>query len=149
LSTLIQTLPATGFSLTGSTTVKMNSPMQPMSLIFGGSGAVIDVKITWDIEPGLNTAPEVVVQKTSALQNWRPTAGAGGGGAGCPGLATDLRDLQGRAQCVLYYNRAVRIFGPVGPHDHRRCSAQQCTERDRLAARLGLPVNGIIKYEGA
>jgi hypothetical protein len=78
LSNLIQTLPATGFSLTGSTTVKMNSPMQPMSLVFGGDGAVIDVKITSDIEPGLNTPPEVVVQKTSALQNWRPTAGAGG-----------------------------------------------------------------------
>jgi hypothetical protein len=40
---------------------------------------VIDVTITWDIEPGLDVPPEVVVQKTSALQNWRPTAGAGGG----------------------------------------------------------------------
>jgi hypothetical protein len=79
LSTLIQNLPATGFSLTGSTTVKMNSPMQPMSLVFGGDAAVIDVKITWDIEPGLLTPAEVVVQKTSVLQNWRPTAGAGGG----------------------------------------------------------------------
>ena len=79
LSTLIQTLPATGLSLTGSTTVTMNSPVQPSSVVFGGSPAVINVTITWDIEPGLVTPPEVVVQKTSALQNWRPTAGNGGG----------------------------------------------------------------------
>jgi hypothetical protein len=81
LSTLIQNLPATGFSLTGSTTVKMNSPMQPLSAIFGGESAVIDVKIAWDIEPGLDVPPEAVVQKTSALQNWRSTAGLGAAAA--------------------------------------------------------------------
>ncbi len=37
LSSLIQTLPATGFTLTGSQTVKMNSPDQPSSLVFGGT----------------------------------------------------------------------------------------------------------------
>jgi hypothetical protein len=95
LSTLMQTLPATGFSLTGSTTVKMNSPIQPMSLIFGGDSAVIDVKITWDIEPGLDVPPEVVVQKTSALQNWRPTAGAGGGSGQSVDLVAKLQATGG------------------------------------------------------
>jgi hypothetical protein len=39
---------------------------------------VVNMTVTWDIEPGLDQPPEVVVQKTSQLQNWRPTAGAGG-----------------------------------------------------------------------
>ncbi len=75
---LILDLPATGFHLTGSATVKMNSPMQPVSLPFGGTPAVIDVTVSWDIQPGLDVPAEVIIQKTSALQNWRPTAGAGG-----------------------------------------------------------------------
>jgi hypothetical protein len=76
---LIQDLPTTGFSLKGSVTVPMNSPMQPLSAVFGASPAVINVTVAWDIEPGLDTPPELVIQKTSALQNWRPTAAAGGG----------------------------------------------------------------------
>jgi hypothetical protein len=95
LSSIILTLPATGFSLTGSTTVKMNSPMQPLSLTFGGDAAIIDVKITWDIEPGLITPPEIVVQKTSALQNWRPTAGAGGGSGQSVDLVAKLQATGG------------------------------------------------------
>jgi len=75
---LIQDLPATGFNLKGSATVKMDSPMQPLSLPFGGTAATIDVTVSWDIQPGLNTPPEVVIVKTSELQNWRPTAGDGG-----------------------------------------------------------------------
>jgi len=78
---LIQNLPASGFALKGSATEKMNSPMQPFSLPFGGTAAVIDVTVSWDIEPGANTPPELVILKTSDLQNWRPTA-ANGGGAG-------------------------------------------------------------------
>jgi hypothetical protein len=78
LSDKIQTLPATGFNLTGSQTVTMDSPVQPMSLIFGGQPAQIQVTITWDIEPGLLEPAEVIVQNTSEFQNWRPTAGARG-----------------------------------------------------------------------
>jgi hypothetical protein len=77
-SNLLQNLPATGFSLKGSTTVTMNSPIQPNSQIFGGEAAIITVTITWDIEPGLDMPPELIIEKTAALQNWRPTAGAGG-----------------------------------------------------------------------
>ncbi len=76
---VLQTLPATGFVLKGSQTMKMNSPMQPVSLAFGGDPAVIDVTVEWDIEPGLVSEDEVVVQKTPEFQNWRPTAAAGGG----------------------------------------------------------------------
>ena len=78
LSDKIQTLPATGFILTGSQTATMNSPMQPLSLVFGGQPAQIQVTITWNIQPGLLEPAEVVVQKTSEFQNWRPTAGAKG-----------------------------------------------------------------------
>ena len=79
LSDKIQTLPASGFALTGSQTVIMNSPIQPSSLIFGGSPATAQVTIQWNILPGLQTDDEVVVQKTSEFQNWRPSAGANGG----------------------------------------------------------------------
>lgn len=78
LSNNMQELPATGFNLTGSQKVKMDSPMQPMSLVFGGSPAEIDVTIEWNIQPGLVEQSEVVVQKTSEFQNWRPTAGSRG-----------------------------------------------------------------------
>jgi hypothetical protein len=76
---LILDLPATGFSLKGSVTVKMNSPIQPNSAALGGDPAVIDVIVSWDIEPGLVQPPELVILKTAGLMNWRPTAGAGGG----------------------------------------------------------------------
>ena len=92
---LIQNLPATGFSLKGSVTVQMNSPIQPSSAAFGGSPAVINVTVTWDIEPGLNTPPELVIQKTSALQNWRPTAGAGGGPGQSVGVTAKLQATGG------------------------------------------------------
>jgi hypothetical protein len=78
LSTLIQNLPATGFALTGSQTVPMNAPEQPESLAFGGDPAVIDVTVTWDIEPGPAPGNEVIIVKDSAFENWRPTAGTGG-----------------------------------------------------------------------
>jgi hypothetical protein len=79
LSDKIQTLPATGFNLTGSQKVMMNSPLQPSSLVFGGTAAAIEVTIEWNISPGLQTDAEVVVQKTTEFQNWRPTAASGGG----------------------------------------------------------------------
>jgi hypothetical protein len=78
LSDKTQTLPASGYILTGSQTATMNSPMQPLSVLFGGQPAQIQVTITWDIEPGLLEPAEVVVQKTTEFQNWRPTAGSGG-----------------------------------------------------------------------
>jgi len=78
LSDKIQTLPDTGFHLTGSLQTTMDSPMQPMSVPFGGSPAQIQVTITWDIQPGLQAPVEVVVQKTAEFENWRPTAGSKG-----------------------------------------------------------------------
>ncbi len=98
---LIQDLPATGFSLKGSATVTMNSPEQPSSVIFGGSPAVINVTVTWDIEPGLDTPPELVVQKTSALQNWRPTAGAGGSAGQSVDLTAKLQATGGGSTNVI------------------------------------------------
>ncbi|MGC9973216.1 MAG: hypothetical protein ABSE56_21785 [Bryobacteraceae bacterium] len=78
LSDKIQTLPATGFNLTGSQQVTMNSPLQPLSLVFGGQPAQIQVTVEWSIQPGLLEQAEVVVQKTPEFQNWRPTAGVKG-----------------------------------------------------------------------
>jgi len=98
---LIQDLPATGFSLKGSVTVPMNSPEQPSSVVFGGSPAVINVTVTWDIEPGLDTPPELVVQKTSALQNWRPTAGAGGSAGQSVDLTAKLQATGGGSTNVI------------------------------------------------
>jgi len=98
---LIQNLPATGFSLKGSVTVSMNSPIQPSSVVFGGSPAVINVTVTWDIEPGLDVPPELVVQKTSALQNWRPTAGAGGSAGQGVDLTAKLQATGGGSTNVI------------------------------------------------
>ena len=98
---LILDLPASGFSLKGSVTVPMNSPEQPSSAVFGGSPAVINVTVTWDIEPGLDTPPELVVQKTSALQNWRPTAGAGGSAGQSVELTAKLQATGGGATNVI------------------------------------------------
>ena len=95
LSSQIQTLPATGFSLTGSYQVKMNSPLQPQSLAFGGSPATIDVTVSWDLEPGPVVQAEVVVQKTSTLQNWRPTAGVNGARGGGLDLTAKLQGQGG------------------------------------------------------
>jgi hypothetical protein len=78
LSDKIQTLPATGFILTGSQKVKLDSPLQPLSLLFGGQPAQIDATIEWNIQPGLVDQTELVVQKTSEFQDWRPTAGSQG-----------------------------------------------------------------------
>ena len=91
LSDKIQTLPATGFTLTGTQTVKMNSPEQPSSGAFGGDLAVIDVTIEWNISPGLQADAEVVVQKTSEFQNWRPEAGSGGGRGNALNLTAKLQ----------------------------------------------------------
>jgi hypothetical protein len=63
LSSQIHELPATGFVLRGSETLTMNSPDQPLSLIFGGSAAVINVTVSWDIEGGVDPA-QVGVAKT-------------------------------------------------------------------------------------
>jgi hypothetical protein len=79
ISNNMQILPPTGFNLTGSQKMTMDSPVQPLSLNFGGSAAQIEVTVSWDISPGPQTDAEVVIQKTSAFQNWRPTAGSGGG----------------------------------------------------------------------
>jgi hypothetical protein len=98
---LILDLPATGLSLTGSATVKMNSPIQPSSAAFGGTPAVIDVTVTWDIEPGTDAPPEVVIQKTSALQNWRPTAGAGGSAGQTVDVTAKLQATGGGATNVV------------------------------------------------
>ena len=98
---LILDLPATGFVLQGSAKVKMNSPMQPMALTFGGDAAVIDVTVSWDIEPGLVTPPELVIQKTSALQNWRPTAGAGGGAGQSVPVTAKLQATGGGSTNVI------------------------------------------------
>ncbi len=78
LSDKIQTLPATGLSLIGSYKTTMDAPVQPSSLAFGGSAAQIEVTVSWDLEPGPATVPEVVVQNTSDYKNWRPTAGDNG-----------------------------------------------------------------------
>lgn len=98
---LIVDLPATGFVLKGSATVSLNSPMQPLSLPFGGDPAVIDVTVSWDIEPGLITPPELVIQKTSALQNWRPTAGAGGGAGQSVAVTAKLQATGGGSTNVV------------------------------------------------
>jgi len=100
-SSLVQDLPATGFSLKGSTTVTMNSPIQPSSLPFGGSAAQITVTITWDIEPGLDTPPELIIEKTAALQNWRPTAGAGGSAGQSINLTAKLQATGGGSTNVV------------------------------------------------
>ncbi len=95
LSNQMQTLPATGFSLTGSYQVKMSSSLQPQSLAFGGSPATVDVTVSWDLEPGPVVQAEVVVQKTSTLQNWRPTAGANGARGGGLDLVAKLQGQGG------------------------------------------------------
>ncbi len=95
LSDKIQTLPASGFILKGSTTVKVDSPMQPMSLVLGGTPAQTDVTIDWDIEPGLAGQNEVVIQRTTAFQNWRPTAGAGGARGNSIDLTAKLQASNG------------------------------------------------------
>jgi hypothetical protein len=93
----VQTLPATGFSLTGSFTAKMDSPIQPMSLLFGGTAAQVDVTVTWDLEPGPAPQTVLVVQKTSDLMNWRPTAGAHGGRGNSVNLTAKLQETDGSA----------------------------------------------------
>ena len=90
-----QTLPATGFSLKGSFTAKMDSPVQPMSVVFGGTPAQIDVTVTWDLEPGPAPQTELVVQKTSDLVNWRPTAGARGARGNSVNLIAKLQETGG------------------------------------------------------
>lgn len=91
LSDKIQTLPASGFSLTGSQTVLVDSPLQPVSLLFGGTPAQTKVTITWDIEPGLVTESEVVVTKSPELQNWRPEGGANGARGNSVNLVAKLQ----------------------------------------------------------
>ena len=86
LGTMVLTLPATGFSLKGSMEITMDSPVQPFSLAFGGTPAQVKGTLTWDIEPGAIVPNVVVVQKTPALMNWRPTAGA----KGAKGNSVDL-----------------------------------------------------------
>ncbi len=78
LSDKIQDLPATGFTLTGSQSVWMDSPIQPVSGGFGGQPAQIQVTVEWTIQPGLVDQTEVVIQKTQEFQDWRPTAASGG-----------------------------------------------------------------------
>jgi hypothetical protein len=63
LSSQVHELPAAGFILKGSETLTMNSPEQPLSLIFGGSAAVINVTVSWDIEGGVDPA-QVGIAKT-------------------------------------------------------------------------------------
>jgi hypothetical protein len=101
IGNLILDLPPAGFSLKGSATVKMNSPIQPSSLVFGGTAAVIDVTVTWDIEPGVDTPPELVILKTSALQNWRPTAGNGGSAGQSIDLTAKLQATGGGSTNVV------------------------------------------------
>jgi hypothetical protein len=97
LSSLVQNLPATGFSLKGSQTVAMNSPMQPVSAAFGGTPAVINVTVTWDFEPVGVTTLEVVVPSTTAFQNFRPTAGANGARGNSIDLTAKLQQVGGGA----------------------------------------------------
>jgi hypothetical protein len=92
---LVHNLPATGFSLTGSETVAMNSPMQPESEIFGGTPAVINVTVTWDFEPGNVSTLQVVVPSTTAYQNFRPTAGANGTRGNSIDLTAKLQNSDG------------------------------------------------------
>jgi len=91
LSDKLHDLPASGFSLTGTQTVKMNAPVQPSSLPFGGDPAIIDVTIDWTISPGLQTDAEVVILKTADFQNWRPTAANGGGRGNSLNLTAKLQ----------------------------------------------------------
>jgi hypothetical protein len=95
LSDKPQTLPATGFSLTGSLTAKMAAAIQPMSAAFGGTPAEIDVTVQWDLEPGPAPQTELVVQKTSDLVNWRPTAGDRGARGNSVNLVAKLQETGG------------------------------------------------------
>jgi hypothetical protein len=90
-------LPATGFSLKGSFTTTMNSPMQPLALVFGGTAAVITVTVTWDFEPGSIAGLEVVVPSTAAFQNFRPTAGNNGARGNSLDLTAKLQAKGGGA----------------------------------------------------
>jgi len=95
LSDKHQTLPAPGQPLSGSFITKMNSPMQPLSLPFGGTPAVIDVTITWSFQPGSPDQLEVVVKQTDQYKNWRPQAGQNGTRGNSLDLTAELRNKDG------------------------------------------------------
>ena len=95
LSSQAHDLPATGFSLKGSETLTMNSPMQPQSAVFGGSPAVINVTVTWDFEPGNASTLQVVVPSSSDYENFRPTAGANGARGNSLNLTAKLQNSDG------------------------------------------------------
>lgn len=95
LSSQTHDLPATGFSLKGSETLTMNSPMQPLSGVFGGTPAVINVTVAWDFEPGNASTLQLVVPSTTDYQNFRPTAGANGARGNSIDLTAKLQNSDG------------------------------------------------------
>lgn len=103
LSALIHDLPATGFSLKGSQTVTMNSPMQPLSEVFGGTPAVINVVVQWDFEPSNTSQLQVVVQSTDEFQNFRPTAGDNGARGNSIDLIAKVQLSDGTPQKAAYF----------------------------------------------
>jgi len=103
LSSEPQNLPSNGFSLKGSETLTMNSPMQPLSEVFGGTPAVINVTVQWDFEPSDAPALQVVVQSTDEYQNFRPTAGDNGARGNSLDLIAKVQLSDGTPQQAAYF----------------------------------------------
>ena len=142
----IQTLPATGFSLKGSMDINMNSPVQPLSLVFGGTAAQIKVTMTWDIEPGAVSPNEVVVQKTAALMNWRPTAGANGTRGNSVDLIAKLQQ-QGGAPTTIKAAYFIWQFSKCSKEPGYAMNAELDSPNPGFDLKLESGADGLIVFD--